>query len=43
MHGPGGSQIDVERGLSAGGYVEIADGAVSVGDTVVLPGREPET
>jgi hypothetical protein len=35
--------VDVDDGLSAGGYVEIAEGAVEEGDTVVLPGHEPET
>lgn len=37
-----GVPIEIGAGLSAGGYVEIADGPLDEGDTVLLPGPEPE-
>jgi peptidoglycan hydrolase-like protein with peptidoglycan-binding domain len=35
--------VPVETGLAAGGYVEIAPGAVDEGDPVLLPGPNPAT
>jgi membrane fusion protein, multidrug efflux system len=37
-----GAPVAIEAGLSANGYVEVVDGALEEGDTVLLPGPEPE-
>ena len=37
-----GAPVEIDAGLSANGYVEIVDGALDEGDTVLLPGRDPE-
>jgi peptidoglycan hydrolase-like protein with peptidoglycan-binding domain len=34
--------VAISAGLSAGSYVEIADGPLAEGDTVLLPGADPE-
>lgn len=39
--GQAGALVEVEAGLSAGGYVEIADGPLAEGDPVLLPGSDP--
>jgi Putative peptidoglycan binding domain/HlyD family secretion protein len=37
-----GQLVAVSAGVSAGGYVEIADGPLAEGDSVLLPGTDPE-
>jgi hypothetical protein len=37
-----GRLVTISAGLSAGGYVEIADGPLAEGDSVLLPGTDPE-
>jgi peptidoglycan hydrolase-like protein with peptidoglycan-binding domain len=37
-----GQLVAVSAGVSASGYVEIADGALAEGDSMLLPGTDPE-
>jgi Putative peptidoglycan binding domain len=37
-----GQPVAIDAGVSAGGYVEIADGPLAEGDSVLLPGTDPE-
>jgi peptidoglycan hydrolase-like protein with peptidoglycan-binding domain len=37
-----GRVVAIDAGVSGGGYVEIADGPLAEGDSVLLPGSDPE-
>jgi hypothetical protein len=37
-----GRVVAIDAGVSGGGYVEIADGPLAEGDSVLLPGTDPE-